>query len=75
MERRIAIPKGDYYELKARLLDVELQQTRLAHAQQGLQRVFLPLAKAHEFDPLQDCRLDDATCELIAPDMPKGTRG
>jgi hypothetical protein len=70
MERRIALAKGEYYELKAKLLDVELHQTRLSHAKQGLQGVFLPLAKAHSFDPSVGCNLDDATCELVTLDAP-----
>ncbi len=69
MERRIALPKGDYYELKARLLEVELAQSKVDQARQRLGDVFVPLARSHKFDPALPMRLDDAACELIA-DVP-----
>lgn len=71
MERRIKLDKGEYYELKARLLEVELQQARLIQTKQGLQSVFVPLAKTYGFDVSLNYSLDDATCELVAPDVPE----
>jgi hypothetical protein len=72
MERRIALPKGDYYELKARLLEVELAQSRVDAARQRLGAVFVPLSTAHGFDPAWPLRLDDATCELVGADTTDG---
>ena len=66
MERRITLAKGKYYELKARLLEVELAQSKVEQARQRLGDVFVPLSKAHKFDPALPMRLDDATYELIA---------
>jgi hypothetical protein len=65
MARRIALPKGEYYELKARLLEVELAQTKVDTARQRLGALFVPLSQAHGLDPARPLRLDDATCELI----------
>jgi hypothetical protein len=66
MERRIALAKGEYYELKARLLEVELAQSKVDQARQRLGDVFVPLSKTHQFDPALPMRLDDTTCELVA---------
>ena len=72
MERRIALPKGEYYELKARLLEVELAQAKVETARQRLGVLFVPPATAHGFDPAQPLRLDDATCELVGVDTTDG---
>ncbi len=65
MERRIALPKGDYYELRTRVRDAEVAELEAKFLRQKAQIVYETVAKAHAFDPTLTYRWDDATCELI----------
>jgi len=76
-ETRIVLERGDYFELRALIRDVEaieldamkaaqVYRDRREAARQRSQTKFEALAKQHGFDPTKSYRWDDAACELIA---------
>jgi hypothetical protein len=82
---RVKLEKSDYFELRAKIRDVEAVELdamkaaqvfsqRRAAAVQVRNAVFESLAKQHGFDPTLEYGWDDATCELI-PVTKKGAHG
>ena len=76
-EIRIVLERGDYFELRTRVRDVEAVEFDALKAAQGFakqraealaarERLFTALAQRHGFDATMTFRWDDATCALIA---------
>ena len=76
-ERRIRLPKEDYYELRTLIRDCEVVEFdalkaanefkgRLGEAVARRNAKFEALAKTHDFDPQDAYRWEDASCELVA---------
>jgi hypothetical protein len=72
----IVLPKGDYYELRAKVRDIEAIELDMFKAAQrfreqidAARKTFndrlVAISTEHGFDPAGTYRWDDATCALI----------
>jgi|SRR6185436_4221773 len=73
---RVKLERGDYYELRTRIRDVEAVELdakkaaeafarRMTEAEQASNATFIKLAKQYGFCSQKTWGWDDATCELV----------